>query len=146
MNITSLILPGTYTQGSIDVSITLTGTGGNANAGSVASSAPVAGKFTDIGPLILPTQLRQITAISGSVDVFLLGAQANAQGEELEGADVTVYLDGARARGQAQDPVFETTLSVSNEAIINVSPERTEFESKAERTQFSFTGERSDYE
>jgi hypothetical protein len=84
--------------------VNLTGAQAQANAGTVTVSTPIAGVFAQLGPMILPGKLRTINPATGDIDVFITGAQANAQAEQLEGANVTIYLDGATAFAGASAP------------------------------------------
>lgn len=84
-----------------DVSITLASGGAAAEAGTVTVNLPVTGVFSQFGPLALPGPIRNIVPKVGNVSVNLVGAQAQAQGEEMEGADAIIYIDGATAFANA---------------------------------------------
>jgi len=126
LQISPLGLPANYTAAVIPVSVSLTGVSANANAGNPQAQSSQTGVFSELGPLILPSPLRNIQPVVGNVDIFVLGAQARAQGEELEGANATVYLDGARSRAGAgllfEDFVEEAErITPGGNAAINFS-------------------------
>ena len=83
----------------LDASVTLTG--GSAQGESGNLTADVAGT-RNLTPLGVNQQARTFDLKGvGESQVELIGAQANAQGEELEGVSVFITLDGAGAEAQA---------------------------------------------
>ncbi len=96
-----LVLP--YTRPDSDATINLTGAGTAGQGGNVVVSLPIAGDFVQLGPMILPGLIRDLTAKVGNMTVSLVGAGAQAQGEELEGADVTMRIDGREVVAGAGD-------------------------------------------
>ena len=101
LRLSPLILPQLYPVPLSSSSVTAVTARALAQAGVVGVSVPVTGLFSQLGPLILPGAIRTSNAVMGGVDARPVGAQANAQGEGLEGADVTIYIDGAEALSYA---------------------------------------------
>ena len=85
--------PGTKT---VDVSLTLTSVGGNAETAAVEADGGQSIK--NLSPLGFSQQPKTFQAKSvGDSSVTLSGASAAGQGEHLEGVSVTITLDGAEA-------------------------------------------------
>lgn len=81
-----------------------------AAAGNVSALTSNAGTFAQLGPRILPSPLRSISPKVGNVTVDLVGAEAAARAEQMEGADVVMYIDGASAAAGAGVLVFTPTV------------------------------------
>jgi hypothetical protein len=94
-----IVLTQNYGTRTVNVTIALTGAGGSAGGGNLAAGE--ASVVFQLGPHFLPTRQRNIVDVVGNTTVTLVGAAAFAQGEELEGANATIILDGARARASA---------------------------------------------
>ena len=93
--ISPLILPardyGTFSRDLVVIPI---GAQANAEAGIVA--AVVQTGVRSISPLFLPFQSRTFAVKGvGESEIVLTGASILAQGEELEGSNVVIYLEGA---------------------------------------------------
>lgn len=86
-----------YTASFQGSSVSIVGAVGLAEPGNVTVTLPVTGAVSQLGPLILPGPIRNIVPIVGGATVNLVGAQANAQAEEMEGCDAIVRIDGATA-------------------------------------------------
>lgn len=85
--------PGTKT---VDVSLTLTSVGGNAETAAVEADGGQSIK--NLSPLGFSQQPKTFQAKSvGDSSVTLPGASAVGQGEHLEGVSVSITLDGAEA-------------------------------------------------
>jgi len=93
-----------------DKTVTVTGAKANANANAVGTSTLTFGRVTQLGPLVLPGRIRNISAQQAGVSIVLVGSAGQAQGEELEGADATIYIDGARTRARAGDVIWYQDL------------------------------------
>lgn len=89
--------------------VSITGASAPALSGNVTAQPFNPDVFAQLGPHILVGPIRSIGPIVGSIDVFIVGAEAEAQGEEMEGADATIYIDGAAG-------VSETGAVVATEA------------------------------
>jgi len=94
-----------------NVLITLTGAQANAEAGNVAAFiAAQEDALGQVGPLGLHMPSYGVFSKTGNVTVTLIGAEARAQAEELEGTSITITLDGATAFASAGTVVADTPI------------------------------------
>ena len=106
----------------LDLAVNIVGRVANAESGNVSVGLPTAA-VAQLGPLILPQMVRSSTPAVGGVEVTLTGAQALAQGEQLEGSTVTQRVDGDDAPGEAG---FDSIFAGIN-ALINKGAETRDF-------------------
>jgi len=91
----------------IATTILLTGAVGTTGAGNVNTIVSAKRKLSPIG---FNQQARNFSGKgAGSVEVTLTGAQAQGQAEELEGAHIAFYPDGAAGLGEGGDALGETS-------------------------------------
>ena len=83
----------------LDASVTLTGAGSQAEPGNITADVPSDIQFTALG-FTQQSRTFDIKGV-GESQVDLVGAEARAQGEELEGVSVFITLDGAEASAEA---------------------------------------------
>ena len=111
--------PTSVAAAGLDASVNLIGGKVNAEPGIVVAQVPVS-SIGQFGPLGLVTKGRVLDPVVGNVTVTLVGASANAQGEELEGSRVVIRLDGGEAIAGGgtvtvkPNPVFGPDFSIIN--------------------------------
>lgn len=89
-----LVLP--YIKPTSDRGAEVIGASASTGAGTVGVSV-LTTAASEVGPLILPSKIRNLQPKVGSVSISLLGAGVEASGEEMEGANVSITLDGVTA-------------------------------------------------
>lgn len=130
----------------------LTGAGAPAQAGNVTAVVPL--NRVHLTPLVLAMQERTFTPKGvGEATAVLTGAAAIAQAEELEGANATVYIDGAQAlaesgsvAGAAVNPAERVVLIVfeGKTRVIEFGGEHRSIELAGKHRSITMTGERRD--
>ena len=87
---------GSFSSKTVDVQQSLTGAASGAQAGPVVASTP-SGLRQQLGPWGLPSKVRNFTGKGvNDVTVTLVGASSRLAGEELEGSNVVIRLDGGQ--------------------------------------------------
>lgn len=99
------------------VTIVLIGAGAFASAGEVTTQTSEKRALSALG---FNTQPKDFQRAGGSVEVFLVGAQALALGQSLLGANVTIIPDGAGLTASAGGVRFDNDVGVD---IVNLTAE-----------------------
>jgi hypothetical protein len=131
-----------YTQAIHPAGFTIVSAQAPAQAGTVTVNAPTTGRIAQLGPWILAGKIRTINAVVGNENVFLVGAQAIAQGEELEGADATIRIDGAGAAARAGASIgfiSDFVLPVASRISIDIRDNQTVLDVKVQTTVVSLS-------